>query len=101
MTSTFHELSLLISDYPFDIVTLSETWLKNNQLLLNDVSIPSYVATYRNRDVCKGGGWVPILRKVPSLRGELISRTWRLRDLHNSSYDTKAEFNSCFIIHSK
>ena len=24
-----------------------------------------------------------------------------LRDLHNSSYDTKAEFNKCFIIHSK
>ena len=24
-----------------------------------------------------------------------------LRDLHISSYDTKAEFNNCFIIHSK
>ena len=24
-----------------------------------------------------------------------------LRDLHNSSYDTKAKFNNCFIIHSK
>ena len=24
-----------------------------------------------------------------------------LRDLHNSSYDTKTEFNNCFIIHSK
>ena len=24
-----------------------------------------------------------------------------LRDLHNSAYDTKAEFNNCFIIHSK
>ena len=24
-----------------------------------------------------------------------------LRDLHNSSYDAKAEFNNCFIIHSK
>ena len=23
------------------------------------------------------------------------------RDLHNSSYDAKAEFNHCFIIHSK
>ena len=22
------------------------------------------------------------------------------RDLHSSSYDTKAEFNNCFIIHS-
>ena len=24
-----------------------------------------------------------------------------LQDLHNSSYDTKAEFNNCFIIQSK
>ena len=24
-----------------------------------------------------------------------------LQDFHNSSYDTKAEFNNCFIIHSK
>ena len=24
-----------------------------------------------------------------------------LQDLHNSSYDTKAEFNDCFIIRSK
>ena len=24
-----------------------------------------------------------------------------LRDLRNSSYDTKAKFNNCFIIHSK
>ena len=24
-----------------------------------------------------------------------------LRDRHNSSYDTKAEFNNCFVIHSK
>ena len=24
-----------------------------------------------------------------------------LRDLHNSSYDRKAEFNNCFIIYSK
>ena len=24
-----------------------------------------------------------------------------LRDLHNSSFDTKAEFNNCFIIYSK
>ena len=24
-----------------------------------------------------------------------------LQDFHNSSYDTKAEFNNCFIIYSK
>ena len=37
-----------------------------------------------------------------------IKELWRsaeadntLRDFHNSSYDTKAEFNNCFIISSK
>ena len=33
--------------------------------------------------------------------GRKPKRINTLRDLHNSSYDTKAEFNNCFIIHSK
>ena len=38
--------------------------------------------------------------------GCYLSRSWAeadktLRDLHNSSYVTKAEFNNCFIIHPK
>ena len=56
MTSTFDELQLLLNDYPFNVVTLSETWLKDNSLLLQDVSIPGFTATYRNRQQCKGGG---------------------------------------------
>ena len=34
----------------------------------------------------------------PKLKAEVDNT---LRDLHNSSYHTKAEFNNCFIIHSK
>ena len=34
----------------------------------------------------------------PKLKAEADNT---LRDLHNSSYHTKAEFNNCFIIHSK
>ena len=30
-----------------------------------------------------------------------VSTDNTLRDLHNFPYDTKAEFNNCFIIHSK
>lgn len=78
MTSTFEELSLLISDYPFDIVTLYETWLNNNRLLLNHVSFPSYVATYLNQNVCKGVWVGAYIKTVSSLRGELILRTWKL-----------------------
>ena len=33
--------------------------------------------------------------------GPLAEADNTLRDLHNSSCDTKAEFNNCFIIHSK
>ena len=33
-------------------------------------------------------------------RGRKAEADNTLRDLHNSSYDTKAEFNNCFIIHS-
>ncbi len=56
MTSTFDELVMLLNDYPFDVVTLSETWLKDNALLLQHVSIPGFVATYPNRQQHKGGG---------------------------------------------
>ena len=35
----------------------------------------------------------------PSSRLAEVDNT--LRDLNNSSYDTKAELNNCFIIHSK
>ena len=34
----------------------------------------------------------------PRLKAELDNI---LRDLHNSSHHTKAEFNNCFVIHSK
>jgi len=34
-------------------------------------------------------------------RGGCYQADNTLRDLHNFSYDTKAEFNNCFIIHSK
>ena len=39
------------------------------------------------------------LKKNYGDRGGCYDST--LRDLHNSSYDMKAEYNSCFIIHSK
>ena len=42
MTSTIDDLLLVIRTYGFDIVTLSETWLKDNPQLLNHVSISGY-----------------------------------------------------------
>ena len=56
MISTFNEFLLTVSQYSFDVFTLSETWLKNNPYLLEYVSIPGYSAVFRNRDAIKGGG---------------------------------------------
>ena len=40
-----------------------------------------------------------LLRIMEIEEGVTASTDNTLRDLHNSSYDTKAEFNNCFIIH--
>ena len=56
MVSTFDELVLTIKEYPFDVITMSETWLKNNPLLLQHVTIPGYSCEFRNRESLKGGG---------------------------------------------
>ena len=60
MTSTFVEFTVLINSY--NIITLSETWLKDNPLLLQHVSIPGYQLCYNNRNVCKGGGVGPYIK---------------------------------------
>ena len=39
-----------------DVITLSETWLKNNPALLEYTAIPGYSSVFRNRESIKGGG---------------------------------------------
>ena len=56
MLSTFDELLVTIKEYSFDVIAMSETWLKNNPHLLNYVTIPGYSILYRNRDNIRGGG---------------------------------------------
>ena len=56
MVSTFDELLLTVKEYPFDAIAMSETWLKNNELLLQHVTIPGYSCEFRNRESIKGGG---------------------------------------------
>ena len=55
MVSTFDGLLTTLSQYPFDI-TMSETWLKDNDLLLQHVTIPGYCHTFHNRDRTRGSG---------------------------------------------
>lgn len=56
MTLSIDEFRLLLETYKFDIAALSETWLKDNPLLLNHVSIPEYTFEYHNRDKIRSGG---------------------------------------------
>ena len=39
MISTFDGLLMTLRQYPFDVISMSETWLKSNPLLLQHVNI--------------------------------------------------------------
>ena len=56
MVSTFNEFALTVKSYPLDMITLSETWLKNQKELLEYVSLPGYATEFRHREVARGGG---------------------------------------------
>jgi hypothetical protein len=56
MVSTFDDLLFAIERYNFDVVCMSETWLKDNKLLLQHVSIPGYTQVFNNRGKARGGG---------------------------------------------
>ena len=46
----------MLTRYKFNIMTLSETWLKENVLLLQHVTIPGYHIEYFNKPNRRGGG---------------------------------------------
>ena len=50
MVSLFDEFHVMLQEHPFDILTLSETWLKHDVNLLRYVQIPSYKFSYENRN---------------------------------------------------
>ena len=56
MSSTFDEFQVMLCQHPFDIITLSKTWLRNDKNLLQNVQIPGYSFYYKNRDERLGGG---------------------------------------------
>ena len=50
MVSSFDEFNVMLQEHPFDILTLSETWLKDDVNLLNYVQIPGYKFSYKNQN---------------------------------------------------
>ena len=54
--STFDVFTCMFNTQKFDIMTLSETWLKDNPHLLDHVKIDGYKVKFRNREHTRGGG---------------------------------------------
>ena len=54
--STFTEFTLMLSLYKFDIVCVTETWLKNDSTQISYIQIPGYEFVFNNRTTSKGGG---------------------------------------------
>ena len=59
MSSTFDEFQFMMNQTNFDVIALSETWLKNDKHVLEYVRLPGFEFAYRIRDE-KGGGGVGI-----------------------------------------
>ena len=61
---------LCLNIYQYDVVTLSETWLRNNQYQIEHVQISEYTLRFKNREERReGGGRVAIyLRKYLKYR---------------------------------
>ena len=64
MCFTFNEFQLTVENYPLDIITLSETWLKQNPFLMQYVRLPKYVTEFQNRENHRGAAWVCTLKIV-------------------------------------
>ena len=54
--SSFPEFQLFVETYRFDFMTTSETWLKDDNKMIDYVQIPGYQLEYRNRENRRGGG---------------------------------------------
>ena len=55
LCSTFDDFSVFLRTYCFDIMTLPETWLKNNQQMLEYVQIEGCNSEFINREGRRGG----------------------------------------------
>ena len=54
--SSFPEFQLFVETYKFDFMTTTETWLKNDNKMIDYVQIPGYQLKYRKRENRRGGG---------------------------------------------
>ena len=86
MSSTFDEFQFMINQTNFDVIALSETWMKNDKHVLEYVKLPGFEFAYRIRDKKSGGG-VGFISEIDRIQGnqklddetkldELIEHLW-------------------------
>ena len=56
LMSTYYEFSLMLGEYQFDVIALSETWLKDYKYQQNYVQLNGYNKIFKNRTNKRGGG---------------------------------------------
>ena len=73
ISSTFTEFEKLMNTYKFDIMTLSETWLRDDKNLLKHVQIPRYQSEYNHRATRGGGIGMYICNEIKyKLRNDIV-----------------------------
>ena len=55
MVSTFDKFQATMVEYPICVMTMSETWLKNNPHVIKYVTTPGYNCLFSNRDAIRRG----------------------------------------------
>ena len=55
LLSSLDELILTMEKYPFDVITMTETWLKDNAQRLQYATIPGYSPEFRHHNNLHGG----------------------------------------------
>ena len=56
LNTSIDEFNVKLNTYGFDIISISETWLKENKDLIDYVQIQGYEFIYNNREHSRGGG---------------------------------------------
>ena len=93
MVSLFDKFNVMLQEHPFDILTLSDTWLKVDVNWLNYVQIPDYKFSYNNRNERRGGVSVYISKWIVHFwiecKGNNCSKSYLVAALYQPSSNEK------------
>ena len=86
-------LKLLLNEKPFDIFTISETWL-NSDIIDGEISIPGYTFSRNDRNGRSGGGTLAFVRDaIPyKTRNDLLSSMFKSTVIEITRPKTKSLF---------